>query len=284
MIVVTGANGQLGTLVISGLLKKLPASQIVAAVRTPAKANVLAQQGVQVRQADYSQPDTLGPALSGATKLLLISSSEVGQRVAQHKAVIDAAKAEDINQVAYTSILHADRAQIEMATEHLATEEYLRASGLPFVLLRNSLYAEVLTSGIAPALQSGILIGASQQGRFATATRAEFAEGAAVVLSTEGHDHQIYELAGDTSYTRDELAAEVSRQTGKSIAYKDLPPSEYQQVLSGFLPAHVAHLLAELDTEAASNALYDDSRTLSRLIGRSTESLSQIVAAALKTA
>ena len=187
MIVVTGATGHLGRLVIDGLLKKIPASEIVAAVRTPEKARDLAERGVQVREADYRQPNTLITAFQGAAKLLLISGTEVGQREVQHNSVIDAAKDAGIGFVAYTSLLHADTSPVELAVEHLATERYLRKSGLAFSLLRNGWYFENQTAAIASAGENGALIGASGDGRYAAATRAEYAAAAVAVLTGEGH-------------------------------------------------------------------------------------------------
>jgi NAD(P)H dehydrogenase (quinone) len=282
MIVITGATGQLGSLVIDGLLAKVPASQIVAAVRTPAKAKAFAEKGVQVREADYSRPETLVAAFKGATKLLLISGNEIGQRVVQHKAVIDAAKAAGVKLLAYTSLLRADTSTMKLATEHVATEKYLQASGVPFALLRNGWYAENLTAGIAPALQQGAFIGASKDGRFAAATRAEYAAAAVAVLTTEGQAKQVYELGGDAPFTRAELAAEVSKQSGKTIGYHDLPEAEYAKILATFLPPALAAILADAEAKAAQGELDDDSHTLSRLIGRKTSSLAEVVTDGLK--
>jgi NAD(P)H dehydrogenase (quinone) len=282
MIVITGATGQLGTLVIESLLQKVPANQIIAAVRTPSKAAALAAKGVQVREADYARPDTLASAFADATKVLLISSNEVGQREAQHKAVIDAAKAAGIQFLAYTSLLHADTSKLLLAEEHLATEKYLQASGLTFALLRNGWYTENFTAGIAPALQQGAFIGASKQGRFAAASRADYAAAAAAVLAGDGHHNKIYELAGDTAFTRADFAAEVSKQTGKPIGYHDLPEAEYEKILATFLPPDLAHILADAEANAADGALDDTAHTLSHLIAHPTTPLADTVAEALK--
>jgi NAD(P)H dehydrogenase (quinone) len=282
MIAVTGATGQLGTLVIEFLLKNVPASQIVAAVRTPAKAAALAAKGIQVREADYNRPETLATAFAGVDKILLISSNEVGRRIAQHTAVIDAAKATGVKLLAYTSLLHADTSPLALAEEHLATERYLQASGLSYSLLRNGWYLENQTAAIAPALQQGAFIGASADGRFAAAARADFAEAAAVVLTTDAHANSIYELGGDVPYTRAELAAEVSRQTGKTIGYHNLPATEYEKILATFLPAEAAHIIADAEAHAATGALDDASHTLSKLIGHPTTTLADAVTTALK--
>jgi NAD(P)H dehydrogenase (quinone) len=284
MIAVTGATGQLGQLVMEALLKKVPASEIVAAVRTPARAAALAAKGVVVREADYSRPQTLTKAFEGVQRVLLISGNEMGQRIPQHKAVIDAATAANVRLLAYTSLLRADTSPLLLAPEHLETEQYLQSSGLRFALLRNGWYFENQTAAIAPSLQHGAMVGASGDGRFAAASRADYAAAAAEVLTGSGHENRIYELAGDTSYTRADLAAEVSKQTGKTIPYHDLPEAEYAKILAAFLPPELAHTLANCDTLARDGALDDNSHTLSRLIGRPTATLAQAVSKALATA
>ena len=283
MIVVTGATGQLGRLVITALLKTVPASQIVAAVRTPAKAADLAALGVLVRQADYAQPATLVNAFTGAEKLLLISSSEVGQRVPQHQAVIDAAKQAGVKLIAYTSVLHADKGLLGLAQEHIATEAALKASGIPAVILRNGWYTENYAASIPPALAHGALLGSAKDGRIASAARADYADAAAAVLTRDGQAGKVYELAGDEAYTLTEFAAEVAAQSGKSVVYKDLPEADFKAALMGAgLPDYVAALLSDSDAGAAKGGLFDDSRTLSALIGRPTTPLKTVVADALK--
>lgn len=282
MIVVTGASGQLGRLVIEALLKKLPAGEIVAAVRNPENVADLAARGVQVRQADYDQPASLVVAFKGADKLLLISASEVGRRVPQHRAVIDAAKAAGVGLLAYTSLLHADTSALPLAAEHQETESLIRASGLAAVILRNGWYTENYTAGIPAALQYGVVLGSAKQGRIASAARADFAEAAAAVLTQENQAGRIYELAGDESYTLAELAAEIARQSGKVVAYQDLPESEFKAALLGAgLPDFLATLLAESDVGASKGGLFDDSRQLSALIGRPTTPLAEMVRLAL---
>lgn len=283
MIIVTGASGQLGRLVIEVLLKILPASEIVAAVRNPEKVADLAARGVQVRQADYDQPASLASAFKGADKLLLISASEVGRRVPQHRAVIDAAKAAGIGLLAYTSILHADTSPLPLAAEHKETESLIRASGLPAVILRNSWYTENYLAGIPAALQYGVLLGSAGAGKIASAARADYAEAAAAVLTQVNQAGRIYELAGDEAYTLGELAGEIAQQSGKAVAYQNLPESEFKAALLGAgLPDGLATLLAESDVGAAQGGLFDDSRQLSQLIGRPTTPLAELVRRALR--
>jgi NAD(P)H dehydrogenase (quinone) len=282
MILVTGATGKLGRLVIEALLKKVPARQVIAAVRNPDKASEFAARGVQVRTLDYGRPETVGPALVGVEKVLLISSSEVGQRVAQHQAVVDAAKKAGVRLLAYTSILHADRSRMALAAEHKATEEAIRASGLPFVFLRNGWYLENYTEHFGPALAHGALAGSAGEGRIAAATRADYAAAAAAVLTGSGHENTVYELAGDSPFTMAELAAELSRGAGRPIAYNNLPPQQYQEVLQGAgLPGPYAGILADSDVGISRGELDDASGDLRRLIGRPTTPLASAVAAAL---
>lgn len=283
MIVVTGASGQLGRLVIHSLLKRIPASQIVAAVRNPASVADLAQLGVQVRQADYSQPASLSTAFAGAQKLLLISSSEVGQRVAQHAAVITAAKQAGVELLAFTSLLHADRSALGLADEYQQTERLIRDSGLAHVILRNGWYTENYLAALPAALAHGVLLGSAGEGRIASAARADYAEAAAVVLTTTQPANVIYELAGDEAYTLSQLAAEVSRVSGKSVVYQDLPEADYRAALLGVgLPEGLASLLADSDRGASQDWLFDDSHQLSQLIARPTTAWRHMVAEAVK--
>ena len=283
MIVITGASGQLGRFVIQSLLTRLPAREIVAAVRNPERVADLAAQGVQVRKADYTNLASLVAAFAGAEKVLLISSSEVGQREVQHRNVIDAAKKAGVSLLAYTSLLHVDTSPLALAAEHAATEACLRQSGVPFVLLRNGWYTENYLASIPPALQHGAFIGSAGEGRIASAARADYAEAAAVALTAPDQAGKVYELAGDDSYTLAEFAAELSRQSGKPIPYVNLPEGEFKAALVGAgLPEPLAGLLADSDAGAAKGGLFDDQHQLSTLIGRPTTTLSSLIQAALK--
>lgn len=283
MIGITGATGQLGRLVIGELIARGLGSRIVALVRDPAKAADLAALGIAVRPADYDAPESLAPALAGVDRLLLISGNAVGQRVAQHRAVIDAAREAGVGFVAYTSVLHANTSPIGLAEEHRQTEAALRASGLAFALLRNGWYMENYLGGIAPALQFGVMMGSSGAGRITAATRADLAAAAAAVLAGGSeHDGQTYELAGDTAFTMADFAAEIARQSGKPVAYRDMAEADYAAALEGAgLPPPVAAMVAQSSASSANDALFDDSRTTSRLTGRSTTGYSAAIAAAL---
>ncbi|MCU7366659.1 SDR family oxidoreductase [Pantoea stewartii] len=282
MIAVTGATGQLGRLVIDALLKKVAADTLVAAVRTPAKASDIAARGVHVREADYNRPETLTAALQGVDKLLLISGSEVGQREAQHRAVIDAAKAAGVKFIAYTSLLHADKSPLSLGAEHRATEALLAASGVPYALLRNGWYTENYAASIAPALAHHAFLGAAEQGRIASAARRDYADAAAEVMVRDDQAGKVYELAGDDSYTLAEFAAEIAAQSGEKVEYVNLPQTDFAAALkSAGLPAPLAELLADSDAGAAQGGLFDASRTLSQLLGRPTTPYAEVIRAAL---
>ena len=278
MIAITGATGQLGQHVIESLLKTVPASQIVAIVRNPAKATALSQQGITVRQADYSDEAALTTALQGIDKLLLISSSEVGQRAPQHRNVINAAQAAHVKFIAYTSLLHADTSPLGLADEHVATEKMLAESGIAYALLRNGWYTENYLASAPAALEHGVFIGAAGEGKIASATRGDYAAAAARVISEDGHAGKTYELAGDAGWTLSQLAAELAKQSGKKVVYQNLSEADFAAALKGVgLPAGLADMLADSDAGASKGGLFDDSHTLSKLIGRPTTSLADSV-------
>jgi len=247
-------------------------------VRNPAKADALSKQGITVRQADYTDLAAFTAALTGVEKLLLISSSEVGQREPQHKNVINAAKAAGVKFIAYTSLLHADKSPLGLADEHVATEKALADSGIPYALLRNGWYTENYLASAPPAIEHGVFIGAAGDGKIAAATRADYAAAAATVIAQDGHAGNVYELAGDSAWTLSELAAELSKQSGKPVTYQNMSEADFAAALKGVgLPAGLADMLADSDTGASKGGLFDDSHTLSKLIGRATTPLAESV-------
>lgn len=285
MIAVTGVTGHLGRLVIEALVERgVAPGEIAALARTPEKDPAMAGRGVEVRRADYNRPDTLAAAVQGVDRLLLVSSSEVGQRVAQHRNLIDAAREAGVGMLAYTSILKADASEMQLAAEHRATEEMIRASGIPFVFLRNGWYLENYTENLAPALEHGVLLGSAEDGRVSAAARADYATAAAVVLTGEGHAGRVYELGGDQAFTLVALAEEISRQTGRRVEYRDLPEAAYAAALvDAGVPEPFARVLADSDRGIARGELFTDSADLRRLIGRPTTTLADALAAALPT-
>lgn len=283
-IAITGASGQLGQLVIDALLTQVPASRIIATARKPEKLQHLAAKGVEIREADYDRPETLERAFAGVDTLLLISASEVGKRVPQHKAVVDAAKRAGVKLLGYTSLLNADTSPLGLAEEHRQTEAAIKESGLPSVILRNGWYSENYDGVIPSAVQHQAVLGSAGEGRIAMASRADYAAAAAAVLtSDEDQAGRVYELAGDQGYTLAELAAEIARQSGQEVAYQDMPQEAYKQVLLGIgLPEPVADMLADSDVGASQGGLYHGGRQLSALTGRPTITLEESVARALK--
>jgi len=272
---VTGSTGHLGRLVVDQLKRRGHGDEVLAFARSPEKASDL---GVPARKMDYDQPETLTSALSGVGTLLLISADEMGQRERQHGNVIDAAKRAGVGWIIYTSLLRADTSALSLAGEHAATEAMLKASGIPHTILRNGWYTENYAGAVKGALARGVLVGSAGDGRISSAARADFAEAAAVVLTTEGHAGKTYELAGDEAYTLGQLAAEISRQASREIPYHNLPVDEYAAVLTqAGLPEQMAHVIAGWDEAIARGALFHDGRELSGLIGRPTTPLSASV-------
>jgi len=278
-IAVTGATGQLGTLVVEALKKRVPHDNIVALVRTPAKASAL---GVEARTFDYNNPAVMTEALAGIDRLVLISGNEIGQRASQHFNVVEAAGKAGVKWIVYTSLLHADSSTLNLASEHMTTEEAINASGIDYTILRNGWYTENYTGSIGGALAGGAFIGSAGNGKISSASRADYAEAAAVVVTDEAHKGKVYELAGDTYYTLADLATEISNQTGKMIPYKNLTEPEYTRILESFeIPGELAAAIASWDISASKDDLFDDSRQLSALIGRPTTHLAESVKAAL---
>ncbi len=276
---ITGATGQLGRLVVEKLKQRTNADHLIALVRAPQKA---ADMNIVSRVFDYNKPETLVESLKGIDYLLLISSNEIGQRKRQHENVIEAAQKAGVKWMIYTSLLHADTSTLNLAAEHVATEQALIKSGIPFTLLRNGWYTENYMSAATGAVKAGVLIGSAGNGKISSAARADYAEGAAVILTTPNNEGKTYELSGDESYTLTDLAAELSRQTGKTISYNNLPEDKYAAALtSAGLPAPLAEALASWDFSASKGDLHDESHILSKLIGHSTTPLSVVVKKAL---
>ncbi|WP_416762222.1 SDR family oxidoreductase [Morganella morganii] len=278
MIAITGVTGLLGQHVIENLLQTVPAGQIVAIVRNPAKGASLSRKGISVRQADYNDEASLIRALQGVEKLLLISSSEIGQRVTQHRNVSNAAKSANVKFIAYTSLLHADTSPLGLHTEHVETEKMLADSGIRYALLRNGWYTENYLASVPAALEHGVFIGAAGEGKIAFAARADYAAAAACVISEDGHAGKVYELAGDEARTLSHLAKELTEQSGKNVVYQNLSQADFVAALKNAgLPDELSEMLADSDVGASVGGLFDDSHTLSKLIGRPTTTLAESI-------
>lgn len=274
---ITGATGQLGTLVVESLKNKTNPTNLVALVRSPEKVTE-----IEARAFDYTQRATLEQSLKEIDTLLLISGNEIGQRLIQHENVINAAKNAGVKRIVYTSILRADTSTISLAKEHLGTEKLLKESCITYTILRNGWYTENYAGSIGGALAGGAFIGSAGEGKISSAARADFAEAAAVVLTSEGHDNKTYELAGDQSYTLADLASEISKQSGKDIPYQNLPAAEYSKILQGFgIPEAMSDSIASWDISASTGDLYSEDKSLSQLIGHETTPLSETVKSAL---
>lgn len=280
---VTGASGHLGRLTVHALLERgVAASDVVATARDTEDIADLAALGVVTRTADYTDPASLKEAFVGVDRVLLVSSSAVGERVAQHANVIEAAKDAGVELLAYTSITRADSSSLALAEEHRRTEDLLAASGLPVVLLRNSWYLENYTGQVATALEHGAVLGAAGQGRVSAATRADYADAAAAALVADDQAGRVHELGGDTAFTLEEYAATLSAESGTEVVYRDLPAEELSAVLVGAgLPKPYADLLADSDLGLARGELLADTGDLSRLIGRPTATTAEAIRAAL---
>lgn len=283
-IAVTGATGELGRRVVHALAARVPAASIIAIVRDPQAAAAVLPEGVQIRQADYDRPETVAAGLKDVRKVLLISSNQIGRRAAQHRAVIDAAVAEGVERLLYTSVLHADVSSLGLADEHRQTEAMIADSGLAHTLLRNGWYTENYAASIPAALAHGALIGAAGDGRISSASRQDYADAAVEALLADGEPHAvIHELAGDVAYDLAGFAAELSRQSGRDIPYVNLSEADYRKALvEAGLPEPVADLLSDSDAAAAKGALFDDGRALSRLIGRPTTPLADTISISLQ--
>jgi NAD(P)H dehydrogenase (quinone) len=282
-LVVTGASGHLGRLTVQALLDRgVAPGEVVAAARTPERLDDLAARGVDVRRADYNDPQSLKTAFSGAERVLLISSSSVGARIEEHRNVVEAAQEAAVDVLTYTSIPKADTTTMLIAADHRATEQLVRESGLPYVFLRNSWYLENYTDQLATTLAHKALMGSAGSGRVSAATRADYAAAAAAVLVEDGPLNHAYELGGDTAFTLTEYAETLSELTGEQIAYVDQPPAEYQAFLESVgVPEAMARVLADSDAGLARGDLLVETGDLARLIGRPTTSLPEAVRAAI---
>ena len=281
-IAITGATGQLGNLVIEQLLQLTTDQNIVALVRNVDKAEHFKVQGIELREFDYDRPEALVPALLGIDKLLLISANEIGRRTPQHQAVIDAAKVAGVPYLAYTSLLRADTSPLGLAQEHRETEKLIQDSGITYTFLRNNWYSENYLAGVAHTIEIGTLFGAAQDGRISSASRIDYAEAAAKVLTSTGHENKTYELAGSESFSLSDLATFIGQAVNKDIIYQNLSAEEYTQGLTqAGLPAGLVDVIVDADIQTIQGAMYSDSKDLEQLIGHKTTSIQDAIKAAL---
>ncbi|HEX8377383.1 MAG TPA: SDR family oxidoreductase [Pedobacter sp.] len=270
-IAVTGATGQLGQIVIEKLKEKIDPRNIFALVRVPQKA---ADFKVEIREADYDKPHLLETALEGIDTLILISGSEIGKRAQQHLNIVAAAKKSGVKRIVYTSLLHADDTSLGIADEHVITEGLIKSSGIDYTILRNGWYTENYAASVRSGIESGSFYGSANDGKISAAPRQDYAEAIVAVATSEGHQGQTYELAGDEAFTLTELAEELSRQINKPVSYINLHPEEYiKSLITLGVPEGVAQMLTGIDASISKGDLFDDSHQLSKLIGRPTRPL-----------
>jgi NAD(P)H dehydrogenase (quinone) len=278
MIVVTGATGQLGQLVIEELRHRLPANQIAAAVRDPAKAGHLAAAGVAIRVCDYDQPGTLAGTFHEGDRVLLISSNSFAGSPAQHAAVVAAASEAGVAQLAYTSLFHADTSTLAVAQPHKHTEPVIRQSGIPYTILRNNLYTEHYTPFIRQAIATGTFIGSTGSARVASATRTDYAAAAAAVLTEAGHDNQTYELSGDTAWNLADLVEQLSTVTAATITLTNLDSVQHRDALiAAGIPPMAADIFVNTYQGIADGQLAETTGELRQLIKRPTTTLTQFL-------
>ncbi|GJN43020.1 SDR family oxidoreductase [Corynebacterium ammoniagenes] len=274
-IAVTGATGHLGGLIIDKLLARdVAASDIVAVVRNEEKAQDLAKQGINIAVAAYEDESALAKAFDGVDRLVFVSASEVGKRIDQHTNIVNAAKSAGVAQIAYTSLLNLDSSELFLAPEHVATERLLADSGIEHVLLRNGWYWENYVSGLETGKSLGKFFSAAGEAKVSGAARADFAEAAAVVATTDGHAGKVYELAGAPALAYPDIAAQIGQVLGKDVEYVNQTPAEYEEFLrSAGVPADFAAGLASADPVIEQGALYSESTDLQDLIGRPSSSV-----------
>jgi NAD(P)H dehydrogenase (quinone) len=282
-IVVTGASGHLGHLIVEGLLREgVAPADIIAGARNLDKIADFAALGVDVRRVDYDDPASLAAAFTGADTLMLVSASSPGHRTAQHKAAIDAAVAAGIGRIVYTSAPKATTSPLILAPEHKATEELLAASGLRTTILRNGWYTENYANAANQARESGVVIASVGDGRVSSASRVDYADAAVAVLTTPGHDGKIYELSGDVAWNYDDLAAAIGTAIGRDVVYKSVTPDEHRALLTSLgLDDGTAAFVVQLDADTKSGYIGETSGELSRLIGHPTTPLAEGIAAAV---
>jgi NAD(P)H dehydrogenase (quinone) len=277
VLVVTGATGRLGRHVIDGLLAKLPAEQITVAVRNPDLAEAFAARGVEVRAADYNEPETLRAAFDGADRVLLISSHDHSRAAVQHAAAVDAAKQAGVQLLVYTSLTHADTTTLRAAVPHKATEPIIRESGIPFTILRNNLYSDIFAPFLAQALVSGTFIGSGGAGRVAGATRADYAAGAVAVLTGNGHENKVYELTAEASWNFAEMADELSKAAGKDITYQNISPEQHRDILAATgMPPQVVDVFVDTSRAIAAGELAETTEDLRTLLARPVPTLADL--------
>ncbi|WP_371029937.1 SDR family oxidoreductase [Pseudoclavibacter sp. JSM 162008] len=276
-IVITGATGQLGTLVIDSLLERGAApADIVAGGRNVERLEQLASKGVRTAVIDYARPETAAEAISAGDTVVLISGNEVGTRVAQHETIIDAAKDAGAARIIYTSVLGGDPDALILAPEHVATESLIRESGLTYTVARNGWYTENYIAEIAQGETTGVIANSAGRGRVASASRADYASGIAALALEDGHDGKVYEFSGDKAWDFDEFAKTLADAIGRDVEYRALTTEEHAAALtSNAVDEDTIGFITGLDANIRDGALGLTTGDLSRVSGRPTTTLAE---------
>ncbi|MEU4667364.1 NAD(P)H-binding protein [Amycolatopsis sp. NPDC023774] len=277
-IVITGATGLLGRQVVADLLAAgVPAGEVTAVARSAEKA---ADLGVRVHVGDYDRPETFAGAFAAGDRVLFVSGTELGKRVGQHTAVIDAAKAADVAQLVYTGVFGGPDADFALADDHRATEQRILDAGLPYTFLRNNWYSEVAVPDVAGSLARGAVVNSVlADARIATAPREDYAAAAAAAVHTDGHLGVAYELGGDTAWTFGEFAAELARIRGSPVVHTTVPSAEYEAIVTGAgMPPFLATFLVDVDDAISRGRLAGTLGELAKLLGRPTTPIAETIA------
>lgn len=267
-IMVTGATGKLGSKVMDFLLAKLPAEQLAASVRNPAKADKLSKQGVEVRQGDFDQPEELVNTFQNIDKLLIISTTDDNEtRIRQHKNAVQAAKKAEVSFIAYTSIADADNSSLDLAPVHRSTEQAIKESGIPYAFLRNNWYLRNEIGSIESAMNAEPWITSAEDGKVGWALQKDYAEAAAVILAEEGHENKIYELSGKPR-TQAELVANLEEVLDKEIEVKQVSDTKYEEILTeSGMSKSLAAMFAGIQQSIRKGALNVKSNDFEKLLG-----------------
>ncbi len=278
-ILVTAATGQLGGLIIQELLKLTDAGNVVGLARTPEKAKGL---GIEIRQGDYNSPDLLEAACSGIDTVMLISGTDIGPRVQQHKNVVDAAKAAGVKRIAYTSVVIAQKRPEPIYHDHGETEDYIKASGMNYTFLRNNFYMNAYVEEIKIAIEKGVYRGAIGETGAALVARADLARAAAAALADEQHANKTYHLSGPAVVDGSEYARIASAISGKEISYQPISIDELKaDYLARGYDANMMPFLLLLEETIASGDLVEVSPDIENLTGQKPQSFEEHARAVL---
>lgn len=279
-LLITGATGQFGSIVVETLLQTVPVENLAVSVRNPEKAAHLKEKGIDVRHGDFDQPETLAEAFADIDRLLLVSTDGDNEtRIRQHQAAVEAAKQAGVSFIAYTSVAKADESTLPLAKVHRETEKAIKESGIAYALLRNNWYVENEAGTVQGVLHGAPWLNPTGDAKISWALRSDYAQAAAVVLAGKGHENTVYELAG-TPRTQNELAAIASNVLKKDVEVVNVDDTGFKEALSGAgLPGFVVEMLVEMQEPIRQGSLNVESTDLEKLLGRKIQPLDVFVQA-----